>query len=230
MLFGAAKQSLCGQLCLDIVPSGEAVLAFKWSACSIQGAIEIEDVDHLQLMSLSDSKVIEVMGWCDLHRASTEAGINQHLISNDGDFTIDKWMKELLAVPSFGNYAAGTTTELLLKEVQEMLIANSAALRQPGIGVGDTGAGLVMIGSNTLKKHEARLREKGMRIIFEQGHARFKFGNDQVVETDTVAIEVFMTGPPEAERGNAAAQARRSARSRGSSSGRPVKSVHACTP
>ena len=60
-------------------------------------------------------------------------------------------MKELLAVPSFGDYAAGTTTELLLKEVQEMLIANSAALRQPGIGVGDTGAGLVGMGEEILK-------------------------------------------------------------------------------
>ena len=61
MIFGAAKQSLCGQLCLDIVPCGEAVLSLEWSTLSVKGAIKIEDVDHLQFMSLSYSKVVEVV-------------------------------------------------------------------------------------------------------------------------------------------------------------------------
>ena len=88
-------------------------------------------------------------------------------------------MKELLAVPSFGDYAAGSTTELLPKEVQEMLIANSAALRQPGIGVGDTGAGLVGMGEETLKAWEKWLTERGMRYSWEMDGAKteFRFGN-----------------------------------------------------
>ena len=46
-----------------------------------------------------------------------------------GFFLEECWVKELLAVPDLGASARGSATEILLKEVQEMLIANAAALR-----------------------------------------------------------------------------------------------------
>ena len=45
-----------------------------------------------------------------------------------------------------------------------------------------------MIGANTLQKHEAKLREMGMRTLREPGTASFKFGDDKVLETRVAVL------------------------------------------
>ena len=78
-----------------------------------------------------------------------------------------------------------------------MLIANAAALRKPGLGVGDTGAGLVGMGEETLKAWEKWLTARGMRFSWEADGAKteFRFGNSQSARAlGTVWLPIGLRG------------------------------------
>ena len=75
-----------------------AVEARERSALLVEGAVEVEDVDLLEVVPLAGREVVEVVRRRDLHRAGAELGVDEDRVGDDRDLSIDERVNELLAV------------------------------------------------------------------------------------------------------------------------------------
>mmetsp|Transcript_47441 Transcript_47441/g.122763 ORF Transcript_47441/g.122763 Transcript_47441/m.122763 type:complete len:343 (-) Transcript_47441:330-1358(-) len=116
----ATVEPLCVEGLLNRDTGIKSHHASELTALLIHGTVFVQNVDKLEVVSLSTVVIVWIMSRCDLHTSSTELHVYKLSIKNDRNLLSSKWMDYMLAVVSlvariFGMDSNGSVSKHGLK-------------------------------------------------------------------------------------------------------------------